>query len=58
MWYYLLICTHNRNKNILYCRILRIKKMANAGGGAKKAMDNDDNERAKGKQIAGATSSM
>jgi hypothetical protein len=32
--------------------------MANTGGGAEKPMDNDDNERAKGKQVAGASSSM
>ena len=30
--------------------------MSQTGGGAEKPMDNDDNERAKGKQVAGATS--
>jgi hypothetical protein len=32
--------------------------MANAGDATEKPMNNDDNERAKGKQIAGASSSM
>lgn len=32
--------------------------MSQVGGGAEKPMDNDDNERAKGKQVAGASSSI
>ncbi len=32
--------------------------MANVGGGVEKPMDNDDNSRAKGKQVVGASSSM
>jgi len=32
--------------------------LANTGGGTENPMDNDDNERAKGKQVAGASSSM
>lgn len=34
------------------------RTMSKVGGGAEKPMDNDDNERAKGKQVAGASSSM
>lgn len=43
---------------VLYLSDYYSKEMANTGGGAENPIDNDDNERAKEKQVAGASSSM